>query len=147
MTRRASPALASRAKASHDASHCEPPIIAVVDDDEYMREAIADLLAAAGYRTKVFESAEHFLAGLVVSGASCLVSDMNMPGMSGSELYVHLLKVGQAIPTILVTAYPDERTRLRCLSVGVHCYLEKPLKDHVLLDCIRRALLAGNFPT
>jgi FixJ family two-component response regulator len=105
-----------------------------------MREAIADLLAAAGYRAEPFETAEHFLASPDLSQASCLVADMNMPGMSGAELHDHLVRSGHGIPAILVTAYPNERTRRRCLSAGVHCYLEKPFLDDELLTCIGRAL-------
>jgi FixJ family two-component response regulator len=140
MTQRARPAPAPRAASGHDAAPPQPRSIAVVDDDEHMREALADLLAAAGYSVKSFGSAEDFLSSTDLSHVDCLVSDVNMPGLNGPDLYMHLRNAGNALPTILVTAYPTESSRLRCLEMGVSCYLEKPLEDEELLACIRCAL-------
>jgi FixJ family two-component response regulator len=75
-----------------------------------------------------------------------LVADIHMPAMTGAELYQHLIATGRAIPTILITAYPEEAVRLRMLSLGVGCYLHKPLEEAVLIDCLRRALAHDKVP-
>ena len=71
---------------------------------------------------------------------ACLLADVNMPGMSGPELHRYLGAAGLAIPTILVTAYPDDLVRDRALKDGVACYIYKPVDDHQLQECIRFAL-------
>ena len=81
------------------------------------------LLRALGYAVKAFPSAVDFLASPFLASTACLVSDIHMPGMSGIELHKHLVESGHAIPTILVTAYPDEIVRERAIEDGVLCYL------------------------
>ena len=72
-----------------------------------------------------------------------MIADIQMPGMTGVELYACLIEAGQKIPTILVTAYPDEATRARALKDGIVCYLLKPFDDNDLMDCVRKAVEGG----
>jgi FixJ family two-component response regulator len=116
------------------------PLIAIVDDDPSLRHATSDLVKAAGYTATAFESAEHFLAWPNARQVACLVADMRMPGMSGLELHRALRAAGRAMPTILITAHPEELARLRALAAGVCCYLSKPFAPDELLDCIGQAL-------
>jgi FixJ family two-component response regulator len=118
----------------------KPRLISVVEDDESFRESMRKLMTALGYTVEVFPSARDFLASPLLAATACLVSDVQMPGMSGVELHKHLIKAGRVIPTILVTAYPDEMTRNRALMDGVVCYLAKPVDDDHLERCLRSAL-------
>ena len=99
------------------------------------------LMTSLGYTVEAFPSAANFLASPFLAETACLVADVHMPGMTGLELHRHLVDAGLAIPTILVTAYPDEPVRNRALKDGVVCYLYKPVDDHDHLErCIRSAL-------
>jgi FixJ family two-component response regulator len=98
------------------------------------------LLKALGYSVAVFPSAAQFLASAQLTATACLVTDIHMPEMTGVELYNHLVESGHAIPTILVTAYPDERSKECMLARGVQCYLRKPLVEAALIDCLRAAV-------
>jgi FixJ family two-component response regulator len=118
----------------------KPPLISVVDDDQSFRDSMRRLLKSLGYGVATFASAAEFLASARVAATDCLVADIHMPAMTGVELYRHLVDTGQSIPTILVTAYPDDRVQERMLSQGVECYLSKPLEEAVLIDCLRSAL-------
>jgi FixJ family two-component response regulator len=115
-------------------------VIAVVDDDQSVREAVTGLLKSLGYRPVAFRSAEDFLNSEQGRGAACLIADVQMPGMTGPELHDRLVARGEPIPTILVTAYPDEAVRARALRAGVKGYLPKPFSEDDLLGCIRSAL-------
>jgi FixJ family two-component response regulator len=117
-----------------------PNVIAVVDDDESVREALTGLMKSLGYRAVAFQSAEDFLNSKRRRGAACLIADVQMPGMTGPELHDRLIASGEAIPTILITAYPDDRVRARALRAGVRGYLTKPFSEVDLLECIRSAL-------
>ena len=116
------------------------PLISIVDDDESMREAIRGLMTSLGYRVEAVASAQEFLSSRHVRRTSCLIADMQMPGMTGLELHRHLSASRKLIPTILITAYPDNGVRERALSAGVSGYLSKPFKEDDLLACIRSAL-------
>jgi FixJ family two-component response regulator len=115
-------------------------LISIVDDDESVREATTGLMQSLGYRAEAFPSAEDFLQSRRLGQTACLIADINMPGMSGLELHRHLSASGKPIPTILITAYPDEAARARALSAGVLCYLSKPFPEDDLLSCVRNAL-------
>jgi FixJ family two-component response regulator len=117
---------------------CE--LISVVEDDQPFRESMRKLMIALGYVVEAFPSAADFLASPLLPATACLVSDVQMPGMTGLELHKHLVDMGHRIPTILVTAYPDELTRNRALRDGVVCYVGKPVDDEHLEHCIRSAL-------
>ena len=98
------------------------------------------LVKLLGYTVEAFPSAADFLASRFLPETACLVADVHMPGMTGVELHRHLIDAGCAIPTILVTAYPDDLVRDRCLKDGVVCYLSKPADDDQLERCLRSAL-------
>lgn len=115
-------------------------IISVVDDDEPAREAIGALIRAFGFLAIGFESAAAFLKSPDLQRTMCLLADVRMPGMSGLELYLFLVASGTPVPTILITAYPDELTRARAEQAGVVAYLTKPCHPAQLLECIRSAL-------
>jgi FixJ family two-component response regulator len=116
------------------------PLISIIDDDESIREAIKGLVRSLGYRVEAVSSAQEFLSSRRIRRTSCLITDMQMPGMTGLELYRRLSTSGKPIPTILITAYPDDGVRERALSAGVIGYLTKPFEEDDLLACIRSAL-------
>ena len=118
-------------------------LISVVEDDQPFRESMRKLMMSLGYTVEAFPSAADFLASPLLTATACLVSDVQMPGMTGIELHRHLVDVGHRIPTILVTAYPDEMTRNRAFKNGVVCYLSKPVNDDQLERCLRSALESG----
>ena len=115
-------------------------LISIVEDDEPFRESMIKLVKLLGYTVEAFPSAADFLASRLLPETACLVTDVHMPGMTGVELHRHLVDTGYAIPTILVTAYPDEVVRDRALKDGVVCYLSKPVDDDHLERCLRSAL-------
>lgn len=115
-------------------------LISVIDDDDDVRVAITSLMEALGFTTEAFPSAAEFLACHNTVRTHCLIADVHMPGMTGLELHRHLMQSGRAIPTILITAYPDDNIRDRALRQGVVGYLQKPVNGDGLLRCIRAAL-------
>ena len=115
-------------------------LISVVDDDESMREAIRGLMKSLGYAAVAFASAEEFLSSCQIPRTSCLITDVQMPGITGLELHHRLLAAGKIIPTILITAYPDDSARERALGDGVVSYLSKQFDENDLLTCIRSSL-------
>ena len=119
------------------------PQISVVDDDESMREAIRGLMRSLGYKAQAFRSAEEFLTSRQVLHTCCLIADVQMPGMTGLELHRHLVALGKTLPTILITAYPDDSVRERALGDGVVGYLSKPFDENDLLACIQSSLSIG----
>lgn len=124
----------------------EPSLISIVDDDQSFRDSMRRLLKSHGYTVAVFPSAAEFLASTQLPATACLVADIHMPAMTGAELYQHLIATGHAIPTILITACPEDGVRQRMLSLGVGCYLHKPLDEAVLIDCLRRAFARDKTP-
>jgi FixJ family two-component response regulator len=118
-------------------------LISVVEDDQPFRESMRTLMTSLGYTVEAFPSAADFLASPLLTATACVVTDVQMPGMTGIDLHGHLVDAGYAIPTILVTAYPDEVARRRALKDGVVCYLSKPVDDDHLERCLRAALASG----
>jgi FixJ family two-component response regulator len=118
-------------------------LISIVEDDQLFRESMTKLLKSLGYTVEAFASAAHFLASPLLAETSCLIADVQMPGMSGVQLHKNLIDAGYTIPTILFTAYPDEGVRNRALRNGVVCYLSKPVDDEHLERCLRSALQSG----
>jgi FixJ family two-component response regulator len=114
--------------------------ISIVDDDESVREAMAGLMKSHGYRVETFDSGASFLSSDHRSRTDCLIADVQMPGMTGLELHSQLVAAGEPIPTILITAHPDNRVRARALKAGVLCYLAKPFSEDDLIGCIRTAI-------
>jgi FixJ family two-component response regulator len=115
-------------------------VIAIVDDDQSVREALTGLIRSLGYGAIAFACAEDLLKSKRRRNVSCLIADVQMPGMTGPELYDRLVASGEPIPTVLITAYPDDRVRERALSAGVIGYLSKPFEEDDLLACVRSAL-------
>src|SRR5688572_31214984 len=112
------------------------PLVAIVDDDNSIRTGARDLLKAAGFSTATFEDAESFLASASRATAACLVADMRMPGMTGLELYEALVASGDRIPTVLITAHPEEVAQSRAREAGITCYIIKPFAPYDLLRCV-----------
>ncbi len=122
----------------------EGPLVAIVDDDKSIRNATQDLLKAAGFSTATFEDAESFLGSASRASASCVVADLRMPGMTGVALYQALVASGHAIPTVIITAHPEEITNAR--QSGITCYLTKPFAPDELLECVSKALAKSQTP-
>jgi FixJ family two-component response regulator len=118
----------------------ERPLVAIVDDDKSIRDAASDLLKASGFAPAAFEDAERFLGWPGRAGVACLIADMHMPGMSGLELYEALVASSAPIPTVIITAHPEEATRVRAGKAGVCGYLGKPFGPDELLECVDAAL-------
>src|SRR5215475_13506606 len=118
----------------------EIPLIAVVDDDEAIREAVQSLLRSVGLRAAVFASAEDFLQSDQLQAMDCLIVDVRMPRMSGIELQRQLATAHNSMPIIFISAHGDAETRARALRAGAVAFLDKPFSDEVLLRAIQAAL-------
>jgi len=118
----------------------KPSMVAIVDDDESVREGLASLMKAHGLAAEAFASPEVFLRSGRSGAAACLITDFRMPGMTGIELYQQLVASGRSIPTILVTGYSNDKLRSCAANAGVLCYLTKPLNEEELLQWVRRAV-------
>jgi FixJ family two-component response regulator len=118
-------------------------LVSIVEDDQFFRESMRRLMRSQGYTVEAFSSAVDFLASPHLKETACVIADVNMPAMSGIELYRHLVEAGHSIPTILVTAYPNDFDRVRALNDGVVCYLPKPVNDKRLIQCLHAALRSG----
>ena len=114
-------------------------VIAIVDDDESLREALTSLLKSHGHEVVRYPTAGEFIASADRTRVGCLIADVNMPGMTGLQLHDRLLELGEPIPTIIITAYPKEQDRKRILDTE-QCYLTKPFREEELLACVRSAL-------
>jgi FixJ family two-component response regulator len=121
----------------------EASLVSVVEDDQFFRESMRRLLRSFGYSVETFPSATDFLASPHLGETACLIADVHMPAMTGLELHRRLIEMGHAIPTILVTAYPDIDVRTRALKDGVLCYLRKPVDEGHLTRCLSAALHSG----
>jgi len=118
-------------------------LISIIDDDQPYRESMRKLIMLLGYTVEAFPSAADFLASRHLPETACLIADVHMAGMTGVELHRHLVDARYAIPTILVTAYPDVVVRDQALKDGVVCYLSKPVDDEELERCLRSVLKRG----
>jgi FixJ family two-component response regulator len=127
-------------KSRDEAGAIQFPLVAVVDDDESVRESLPDLLGEFGFSSKVFSSAEEFLASDAVGQMRCLVSDVAMPGMTGLDLQQELKVRGHKIPIIFITARKDETVRRRAFEQGAVGFLLKPFSDTALLGALNAAL-------
>jgi FixJ family two-component response regulator len=121
-----------------------PLLISIVDDDSSVCEGLSDLLQSMGFAAETFQNADEFLKSDQIDSVSILISDMQMPDMTGLELHEHLAKSGKRIPTILITAFPKEGDRSIARQTGISCYLVKPFSEEALLTSIRSALGAGD---
>ena len=115
-------------------------LIAIVDDDEMMREAMETLVQSLGYRASTFASAGEFLKSEQVNDTSCLITDLHMPGLSGIDLQDQLIVRGHSIPIIFITGYPEDDARTHAIKAGAVGFISKPFKIELLSGCIEKAL-------
>jgi FixJ family two-component response regulator len=115
-------------------------VVAIVDDDELIRESLGGLMKAAGFPAVTFASGEEFLNSGEQENIACLIVDIRMLGMSGLELQSKLNKDDRRIPIIFITAHGDENTRMQALRAGAVKFLTKPVDKGVLIDSVRTAL-------
>jgi FixJ family two-component response regulator len=115
-------------------------MISIIDDDEFMLDAVKNLVRSLGYKAAVFSSAEDYLRSEHVRNSACVISDLQMPGMSGADLQDRLIADGLRTPMIFMTAYLDEKARRRVLDFGAFGLLSKPFDDECLIKCIDEAL-------
>ena len=118
----------------------DPLVIAIVDDDEAVREAFCDLLQVVGLQCRSFDRAEAFLDGYLSGIFGCVITDMRMPGISGLELLERIKAMDSAMPVIVVTSHWDPLIRSRTLEGGAHAFLTKPVAEDTLLQHLRSAL-------
>ena len=116
------------------------PLVSIIDDDEALCMALADLLRSAGYRVEQYGSAETFLASSNLSILDCILADIHMPGMTGLDLLRRLHERGIMTPVILITALPDKHLDDEATALGAQSLLRKPFETNTLLDCIERSL-------
>jgi FixJ family two-component response regulator len=122
------------------------PLVSIVEDDNFLRASMRRLIRSLGLTVEAFPSAAGLLASPRLAETNCLITDVNMPAMTGIELYRHLVKTGCAIPTILITAYPNDLDRTAALNEGVICYLQKPIDQQDLVRCLHAALSSDKPP-
>lgn len=115
-------------------------IIAIVDDDQPLRDALASVLKAAGFSVITYGSAEEFLRSFGLQATACLVLDVRLPGMSGVELQRHLIESGKSVPIIFVTAHGDDCLRDLLMKAGAKGFLSKPVRSDALLAEIDAAI-------
>jgi FixJ family two-component response regulator len=114
-------------------------IISIVDDDESVRDAAEVVVRSLGYAAATFASAEEYLRSGRMQDTSCLIADVQMPGMSGLDLQARLIADGYRMPIIFVTAFPKENVRARALQAGAIGFLVKPFSSDRLIECIGKA--------
>ena len=118
----------------------ETTLISIIDDDAPARDGIRDLVESLGFSAVTFKSAEHFLGSDWVAATTCLIADVQMPGIDGLELHQALQSQGRHMPVILITAYPNEKHRTRALDGGVVGFLSKPFNEEALIRCLTAAI-------
>ena len=116
------------------------PLISIVDDDPLARDGIRELVESLGYKANTFQSAEHFLGSSLLAETTCLITDVQMPGLNGLELQEALLSQGNRTPVILITGYPNEKHQTRALGNGAVGYLSKPFDEESLIEYLTIAI-------
>jgi FixJ family two-component response regulator len=115
-------------------------MVSIVDDDPLAREGIKELVESLGYKALAFVSAQDFLQSGAIAKTSCLITDLQMPGLNGLELQERLQSQGYHTPVILITAYPNEKHRSRAIGAGAIGFLSKPFEEQSLLECLTIAM-------
>jgi FixJ family two-component response regulator len=115
-------------------------MVSIVDDDPLAREGIRELVESLGYKTVAFVSAQDFLQSGAIAATGCLITDLQMPGLSGLDLQERLHAQGYRTPVILITAYPNEKHRSRAMSAGAIGFLSKPFEEQCLVECLTVAM-------
>jgi FixJ family two-component response regulator len=118
----------------------EDDLISIIDDDALARDGIRELVESLGYKAVSFSSAEHFLVSGAITETTCVITDLQMPGLSGLELQEALRSQGHRTPVILMTAYPNESHRNRAINGGAVGFLSKPFDDAPLIKCLAAAI-------
>lgn len=118
-------------------------MISIIDDDESVRTATASLVRSLGFTTRTFGSAEAFLHSPHLLDTDCVITDVQMPGMSGIELQAKLRAIGNPTPLIFITAFPEERIRRQVTAAGAIGFLSKPFDGREMIECINLALGDG----
>ena len=121
-------------------------MIAVVDDYQAVRDGLERLLRSLGHAASAFASAEDFLQSDKLGATSCLITDVQMPGLSGLELHDHLIGQGFRIPTIFITGHPDDNIRARAMKAGAIAFLHKPVAVPDLIKFIEKAFAGRRTP-
>jgi FixJ family two-component response regulator len=116
------------------------PVIAIIEDDASVRAATQSLVRSLGFAACTFACAEEFMQSPRLNDASCLIADVQMPGMSGVELQALLIAQGRHTPVIFMTAFHDEGVRARAMKAGAICFLSKPVDGQILIECVYKAL-------
>src|SRR5829696_2148806 len=119
---------------------CGRQMISVVDDEIFVRYALEDFISSFGHKVRTYESVVQFLASGELADTSCLITDLQMPGMSGLDLQQHLLASGYNTPVIFLTAFPHESAKALALDRGAMAFLHKPFDEPALISCLDRAL-------
>ena len=115
-------------------------VISIVDDDAIVRDGVRDLVRSLGYSANAYASAEECLCSNDFWCSSCVIADIQMPGMSGADLQARLVAKGNLMPIIFMTAFVDDKVRRRVLEAGAAGYLQKPFDDGALVQCLENAL-------
>jgi FixJ family two-component response regulator len=118
----------------------KPPVISVVDDDASVRVGTENLLTSLGYIVHTFASADAFLRSSHFDETSCVIADVQMPGMSGVELQTVMLARAHRVPFIFITAFPNETAGAQALKAGAIGFLTKPFDRATLIKCLNAAL-------
>jgi FixJ family two-component response regulator len=114
--------------------------IAVIDDDQTFRKALIESLCSLGYGARGFASAEDFIAEDGETSFDCVITDVQMPGMSGFDLKLLLTSRGSKVPVIMITARADAGLEVRAMAIGAVCLLRKPFESNALIGCLTKAL-------
>jgi FixJ family two-component response regulator len=130
----------SVARSAHGTAIVKDILISIIDDDEATRVSLAALMRSKGFDAKTYGSASDFLSAGAQDTSTCIVTDIQMPGISGIALKQHLNDQKCVVPVIMITARTDKRLHDQALKSGAFCLLRKPFKAHALLECIERAL-------
>jgi FixJ family two-component response regulator len=119
-------------------------MISIIDDDASVRAATHRLVRSLGYIAHTFASADDFLRSSQLNDTSCVIADVQMPGMSGIELQTFLQTQGHRLPIIFITAFPEENVRAQALEAGAACFLSKPFDARTLIECLDAAMMKGH---
>jgi FixJ family two-component response regulator len=120
------------------------PIVSIIDDDQDVRQAVQRLMRSRGFATRTFASAEEFLRSPSLHETACVITDIQMPGMTGIDLHDVMLKQGPRLPVIFLTAFPDDRTERRALQAGALGFLTKPFDARTLVSLVDTAVQSGD---
>jgi FixJ family two-component response regulator len=121
--------------------------VSIIDDDISVRVAVTDIVRSMDLTASTFASGLDFLSSDGLANTACVIADVQMPGMSGIELQQALTSRDLKIPMVFITAYPDERVRLKALDAGAVCFLNKPFSGSTIIECIERALSMRDYST